>query len=257
MAVKVTEMDDAKGSLDIASKRKGFPFAPVLVVAIVITAITAVLAFNVFSIRDRYIAPYVRDMPLIGNMIPQPKSGDSADEAVRFKKMTEEEISNHVSELNDRIERLQANLDTSEELVKRQNQTISKLREYEGMITGYREDKAALDAMIARNDYASFAEFYERVAPENAKLLYREAVAQLQRDSDMKSIVATYTNMEEDAAASALEELMQTNAELVVKIMRMMAPVARAEIFNVMKKENVATITRLLEPIPVVYAPIS
>jgi hypothetical protein len=235
-------------------KKGGFPIVPILVLLVLLALIVAVLGFNVFDLRDRYILPYLRSAPLIGSMIPAatPIPEDSPE---GYAAMSPEEIANTITALNYQIEKLQADLKTAQDQNTQDAGTIAALRGYESQIEAYRQTKALFDEMVASGNPRGYADFYQSISPENADRIYQDTISSLQFSADDKKLANIYANLDPSNAAAAITELMGGSTDLALRILRNLDTVMLADILSEMTPANVAVITRLLAPTAVPVRP--
>ncbi|MCL2665922.1 MAG: hypothetical protein FWE82_09935 [Defluviitaleaceae bacterium] len=232
-------------------KKKGFPVVPVLIILVIVGVLVAVFVFNAFNIRNQYILPFFRSIPLVGGLVPQ--EDPDADASV-LPGMTVEQLTALVDELKMSNEKLNEDLKNANDLNNVNLQIINRLRAYEDMIEDFRTDKADFDAKIAKGDPQAFMLFFEKVSPDNAGRLYQEASLLYLYDSEYKKISNQFVEMDTSNAAEVLEILLPTNAEYVIKILQNMNTSNRAAILNEMEPSSVAIITRLMEPTPIVLS---
>jgi flagellar motility protein MotE (MotC chaperone) len=248
--------EDAKREKRPPKARRGLPawFVPILVLVIIIGGIAAVLFFNVYDIREKWIMPYLRNAPLIGATVsrwpPPPEEGDEAEpEPVgKYSKMTEEELESLITSLEAEAEKAKDDLKTAQDKQKADADTINNLTQYKDQIEGFRAQKDAFDEMVANGNPAGYSEFYESVSPENAERIYREISVNNQYNSEVKRVASTLSGMDEENAAEALTNLLATDADLVISVLTVMDQESRSAILNEMTPENVARITRLMYP---------
>ncbi|MDR1665384.1 MAG: hypothetical protein LBR83_10780 [Clostridiales bacterium] len=235
-----------KEKKDKRKKKKRFPVVPVLVLLVIIGGIVAVIALNLFGVRDRILS-YLSSAPLIGQYFPAPAEG-TAEPVNEYAVMAPEEIESIVTALEIQIERLQADIQTAQEQRADDLSTISNLRQYESQIENYRALKQALDVVIATGDPSGYAEYFESVSPENAAEIYAEIMNRLQYNAEERKVAATYSEMKADAAAEGLQAMLAPNSDMVVRILKNMDPRNRAEIFNEFEPANLAIVTQLMYP---------
>jgi hypothetical protein len=102
--------------------------------------------------------------------------------------------------------------------------------------------------MIAMGDPDAYKEFFETISPENAERLYMEASSDVRFNEEFRRFAATYAAMDSGSAADVLTNLLNTDAALLIGILRNMSTDNRAAIFDEMDDTVAARITRLLQP---------
>lgn len=229
-------------------KKGGFPFVPVIVLLVIIGVIVAILGYDVFGARERWIMPYVRNAPLVGRFFPEPdEAAEEIDEGM-YASMTSDEISAIVSAFEQKIESLESELRIAGKKHEADESTIALLREMTDQMDAFRREKARFDEAIAKGDPVAYKDFFESVSPENAERLYTEAAETVKYNSEAKKIVNLFAEMDESAAAQTLEDLLLTNTDMVVGICKQLGPRTLALIMEEMTPPSRAALTRLMYP---------
>lgn len=225
----IEEVEDEEEN-ENAHKKKKRGCLPKLLIFLIIIAIPIVLiSFNVGNIRDKYLRPGLERIPIIKNLLPPLKENE--EEKIEQKDEKQEKIDALIKEI--------------EEL----NKEVSRLKEFEQRQLQFKAEKEEFDKMIALNDPKAYAKFYEGIAPENAEELYKQAVDKDVKDKRFKEYIQTFENMKKDAVSTILEELMITDIDLVIDILKNVSSEKRSEILSVMDPKNAASISKLLAPI--------
>ncbi len=208
-------------------KKKGC-LSKVLIFLIIIAIPIILISFNVGNIRDKYLRPGLERIPIIKNLLPP--LDENEEEKIEKKDEKQEKIDALIKEI--------------EEL----NKEISRLKEFEQTQLQFKAQKEEFDKMIALNDPKAYAKFYESVYPENAEELYKQAVDKDIKDKRFKEYIQTFENMKKDAVSTILEELMITDIDLVIDILKNLSSEKRSEILSVMDPKNAASFSKLLAP---------
>jgi len=236
------DVDESKGK---GKKKKIVKILILLILFLsIIGGAVAVLVFNVFDIRDTYLRSFLEEIPIVNTMLPPL-------EAIPENVVTQ--MSN--AELTAALEELQNQLDIQEfeishlsEINSIQSAEIVRLQEIEDNQLQFRADQEAFDRMIAENNPDAFMAFFESMDPENAEILYNEAVTTAYRSAEVREFISTIESMDRRRAALTLEDMMETELDLVVAVMSHMNVAQRAIILNSMSTEHTAVILTMLAP---------
>jgi len=261
----VTANGDMNGN-EVRKKSK----APIIIILVlfllIVGAAAAVFGLNIFNIRDGYIMPVLRDIPIVGNLIPEPAqtvyiNGELVEIPVAADTSELEAL---IAALTTELTETQAALSQAEALNSQFAETVSVLQTYRDIITEYRQNRQDFDEMIAMGDPPNFAAFYESVDPENAARLFAMITAQQQFDRAFRNFAATYSAMGADAA-ELFSIMLTSNPELLIDILTSFNTAQRTTVLTEMPPEEQAIITMLmapdavmadiLPPIPVIGAP--
>jgi len=261
-------VDDIDEDLDDKPRKRGGRKAALIIffvfLFILIGGFVAIIALNLFGVRDEHIYPALRNVPFVGQFIPSQyyeiqlvydeESGEYVEVRVAVDPPVVEEVpvdvgpTEEVLELMAEIEALQAALSQAQSLNAQYEETVQVLATYRDFITEYRENRQRFDAQVALGDPNAFAEFYETVDPENAARLFSYIRATQQEERDFRRYASTYHTMNSSEAAEVFAILLATDAPLLVRILNTFNHLQRAETFNEMEPADVAVITRLMVP---------
>ncbi|MDR1532558.1 MAG: hypothetical protein LBS62_10350 [Clostridiales bacterium] len=225
-------------------KKGGAPWLGLLVAGALIIGLAAgAFALNIFGVRDRYLAPLVRGIPILNNIIRLPET-----ETDPLAGLTREELAARVAALETQLEDAKAQVDHMTSQNEINVNDLARLQQYEQQQQQYQQDKEAFDRMIAENNPDAYRQFYESIAPQNAETLYREAVGSAQADRQLKNYIDTYSSMDAAKAADIFENLIATDMQLIVQILNGMDKDHRGEILAEMDAANAASVTKQLAP---------
>ncbi|MCF0130340.1 MAG: hypothetical protein HUJ71_01370, partial [Pseudobutyrivibrio sp.] len=96
-------------------------------------------------------------------------------------------------------------------------------------------------------DIEAYKTYYESIEPENAEVLYKQVVTQLNEDAEIQAYADTYSSMKPKNAA-AIFDAMTDDFDLVCKILQAMETKNRSDILAAMNTDNAAIITEMMEP---------
>ena len=165
---------------------------------------------------------------------------DSIEEAVEKIKELEIELDNATSSGStdaQTIAELQAQIE--ELMVYKQEQA-----DFEKEKEKYYEEVVFSDKAPDINEYKTY---YESIDPENAEVLYKRVIEQIEEDQKIKDYAATYSTMKPKEAA-AIFDTMTGDLKLVAKILMAMDTESRASILGKMNTDTAAKLTQMMKP---------
>lgn len=232
----------AKNKSKKKKKGKGKKIAFLLIFILIIAALAAVFIFNLFDIREKYLRPVLQNVPIVKNILPETQEQDE------FGAMTKEQLVVEVKKMRSENERLQESNNVLNDRIKTLQSENTSLKELESQYEEFRTEREQFENMVASGDPQAYANFYEGINPEHAEELYKEAIVSTSADTELKNYVQTFENMKKDAAAKALEELVGTDMDLVVRILQNISTEQRGAILSVMDTANTAAIIKQMAP---------
>jgi flagellar motility protein MotE (MotC chaperone) len=200
----------------------------------------AIFAFNLFGLRDNIVYPLLSNIPVVKDYLPV---GQEAAPDLSVQQLRE-----RVTELENQLSEKDRNISELEERDIQSVGEINRLREFESQQLQFKQDKAAFDERIAMQDPQAFAEYYERMSPENAELLYPTAAAKSEIDGEIKRYISNFTEMDEEDAAAVLQQLVSTDMNLVVAILRGMNNRASSAVLGAMDAAAAASVSKMMAP---------
>ncbi|HHT98101.1 MAG TPA: hypothetical protein GXZ90_09445 [Clostridiales bacterium] len=201
---------------------------------------------DIGSFGSSVLAPIIRDVPVINLILPEEidiiDQNESKDD-YSFKTIAE--AIQKIKDLEKEIDILTKNDDivTDDELQKE----INRLKVFEENQTRFEEIKQKFDKSVVFTDNApnieEYKDYYELINPENAEIIYRQVIEQLQHSQAIKEKADIYRKMEPKAAAKILET-MTADTEAVAKILLNMRPKESAAILAQMDHVFASKITK-------------
>jgi len=229
-----------------ANKKRGSA-APVILALIVVLAavLVAVVGFNVFNVRDRYLTDTLKKIPFVNRLLPE----EETITAIAGPELPSvDELQERIAELEEFVDALEESEQTLLRRVELHVEEILRLQAVEDNQLQFKADKAEFDRMIAMNDPAAYARFYASIAPENAEELGPQAIAAANRAKDLSAFLKTIGAMEERSAAMMLTEMIRSDLDLVVSIISNLPADFGGAILNEMEARDAATVTKRWSP---------
>lgn len=219
----------------------------VLIIIIILGAIFALLYFDVFGIRSKYVDDKIEGTPLeqVFQNATNAPSGNNEGEDIRPRG----ELLAEISSLEAQIVSLESELESEKE---KNELYVSQINQMSPLVeeqVAFKEEKEEFDKKIAANDPDAYSAFYESIYPETAKQIYNSIVAQENADSVTSDYIATFSSMDEGAAAEILETMYVTDLDLVVSILNNMSPDQSGAILAEMEPDSAATVAKRMAPV--------
>ncbi|ANX00559.1 hypothetical protein ODU73_000576 [Thermoclostridium stercorarium] len=208
-----------------------------------------------------YFRPSIERIPVLKHALPPlPESEDPDDprhltqreliEKYDELRRTNKELTKQLEDAQKRINELESEkekwtsmADEAQEILEKNEGTSKKILE---QLEQLETQKKELDRLIAMGNPEGFAEYYEKMNPENARELYQEIVKQQVAEENYRNLAVPYTQMEPENAAAILTELGQKDMELVVNLMETMKNDVKAEIIENMDPKFAAELMKAI-----------
>lgn len=214
-----------------------------IILLILLGLIVSVFGFNVFNVRDEYVYPVLRDVPVIGSWIPEENNPND-----EYSGLTKEQLIVQNKKLEAEKKALEEDKKNLTTRISDNDKEMTRLKELEANQLQFKADKEEFDRRIAEGDIKAYLDYYKSVYPENADKIYREEVKQEAVDKQLKKYVQTFENMKKDAAAKVLEEMIGTDMDLVVRILNNIGSEQRGAILGAMDSKNAASVAKQMAP---------
>lgn len=219
-------------------KRKKGKWIFFLIILIITGLLFVMMYFDIAKIRSQHTSKLISKIPIIKNLVMTSDEGKNRVETE--KKQLEEEIIRIQQEYKELQER---NQEAEKE--------IKRLKEIESLQIAFEKEKEEFALLILSQDTfdpVAYQTIYEKLNPGTAEIVYRGAIEKTEFTKKIKQYVATFEEMDESNAAVILEELGQTDIELVVLILQHIDVEQRARVLGEMKPVTAAAIAKLMAP---------
>ena len=221
-----------------------------LIIVIWLGIIALLIKADVGGFGSSVLQPILIDVPVINKILP------ASDEIVSTE--SESGQYSNVGDAVEQIKELEKQLDAANSQVAEDSQTIDDLNSQVADLSTYKEDQAAFEEEKQKYyeevvfsdkapDIKEYKAYYESIDSENAEVLYKQVVQQLQDDQKVTDYANTYASMKPKEAA-AIFDSMTDNFDLVAKILGAMDSDSVANILGAMNSDNAAKITKIMNP---------
>lgn len=194
------------------------------------------------------LRPLIKDVPYLNWILPE---SDYDEESTEYQYETIDDAIARIKELEALLDtQLTTNSDNSELIAELQAQ-ITELQVYKLEQDEFEKNKEKFYEEVVFSDEApdieTYKTYYESIDPENAEVLYKQVVEQIEYNNMVEDYAKTYSSMKPKQAA-AIFDTMTDDLQLVADILLNMSTQARADILGKMDPEIAAKLTAIMEP---------
>lgn len=226
--------------------------ATLFIVVLWLAVICVVIKLDIGGFGSSVLTPILKDVPVLNKILPGVSVTETNDPESYGGYSSLPEAVEYIKELELEIERLQGASASKDADIEELRATVARLKEFEDAQVEFdRIQKEFYDEVIASDKGPGpeeFRKWYEEMNPALAESLYRQVVVQLEESSEFQEYADAYAQMKPKAAAAALEELMNTDTNLVSRILKAISVESRAEILDQMSADSAAKITKIMNP---------
>ncbi len=222
----------------------------VLIVVTWLSVMCLLIKCDVGGFGSNVLRPVLKDIPVINKILPDASDEETAIESDYPYDNLQDALNQiaaqdaaigskdaEISELNDKVKELQAEVDRLT--------TISKDQ------SDFEEEKKKFYDEIVYGDSApdtdTYKEWYNQIDSETAQSIYEDIVKQDQADDKIKKMAQSYEKMDASAAAKIFET-MGNDLDTVALIMKNMSEDARGKVLAAMSPDFAAAVTKKLLP---------
>ena len=221
-----------------------------LVVVIIWLVIFALLIKMDVGGVGTMLRPYLKNVPVINQILPDASSEEIADETgYKFNSIAEEV--ERIKELESQLSAYQNSGDASAQQIADLQAEVDRLKVFEENQEYYEQLKDEFDREVVFTDNApdisEYKKWYESIDADNAAALYAEVVRQLEHKQEVQDWAAAYAKMDAKNAAAILQE-MTGDTNLVAEILECMTAKQRAAILAEMDTVFAAKMTKIMYP---------
>lgn len=219
-----------------------------LIILIWLGIIVILIKFDVGGFGSTILRPIIKDVPYVNMILPEP---DVLEDNTEYQYETIEDAVDRIKELENMLDEALGSNSTDAEKIAELEAQIAELQKYKEEQVYFEEIKEKFYEEVVFSasapDIEEYKTYYESIDPENAEVLYKQVVEQLEYNAMVEDYAKTYSTMKAKEAA-AIFDTMTDDFELVADILQNMSTSARADILGKMEPENAAKITAIMEP---------
>ncbi len=240
--VEEEEVEEGLGSKIVLA------FVTLLIILIWLGIIVILIKFDVGGFGSTVLRPIIKDVPYLNMILP---NSDEYMENTEYQYESMDDAVVRIKELEQLLDAEMATNAANQETIASLQAQIAELETYKLEQAEFEEIKEKFYEEVVFSDQApdieEYKTFYESIDPENAEVLYKQVVEQIQYNEELEDYVKTYSNMKAKEAA-AIFDTMEDDLQLVADILANMDAQSRADILGKMDEEVAAKVTAILEP---------
>ena len=251
-AKEIAKQEDA---LDEDREGNGFVtfLATVFIVVLWLAVVIVVIKLDVGGFGSSVMAPILKDVPVINKILPGSSASITNDPDSYGGYSSLEEAVNQIYALELQLEAAQNSNTEKDEKIANLSAEVNRLAEFEKMQVEFQRIRTEFyeEVIYAENGPGAeeYRKYYEEMDPATAEYLYKQVVAKLEVDAEIKAYAQAYSEMKPKQAAGIFESMADKEGlELSAKILGAMNSEDRGKILGVMDSEVAAKLTKIMDP---------
>ena len=226
-------------------------FVSLLIVLIWLGIIGVLIKCDVGGFGSSVLYPMWKDVPYLNRILPDVEKDLYSTEDTQYAYGSLAEAVERIKELERQVDALSAQSVTDSDTITQLEEQQKELQAYREREAEFEKEKEKFYEEVVFSDKAPDIEqykiFYESIEKDNAEVLYKQVVQQLQKDAEIEDYVKAYSSMKAKDAAEIFNT-MTDDLELVAKILQGMNASARGNILAEMNADTAAKVTEILNP---------
>lgn len=233
--------DDGNGLVTIG--------ATLLIVALWLAVVVVIIKLDIGGFGSTVLSPLIKDVPVLNQILPEGNLGGSSGSYGGYSDL--EEAVEQIRNLELELERFQTASNAKDEEIESLKAEVQRLKPFEEKQTEFDRIQKEFYEEVVYSEKGLGAEeyqkYYESMDPAMAEYIYRQVVVQLEESQEIQDYAATYSGMKPKAAA-AIFDTMESDLQLVSRILKAMSAEARGSIMAQMDQEIAAKLTKIMDP---------
>lgn len=225
-------------------------FLIALAIVIIWLGVFALLIkLDVGGVGSKVFYPVLKDVPLVNRILPD--TGDdslSSDTDYKFSSM--DEAIAKIKELEAQIDSLSSINSANSQYIAELEAEVTRLKIFEEEQEEFAKRKLEFDKEVVYADKApdieEYKKYYEGIDADNAEVIYRQVVEQMQVDEKVLEQAERYANMEPAKAAAVLDVMASGDLDIVAQILENMEPDKAALIMAELDSATAAKVTKMM-----------
>lgn len=226
-------------------------FVSLLIVLIWLGIIGVLIKCDVGGFGSSVLYPMWKDVPYLNRILPDVEKELYSTEDTQYAYGSLAEAVERIKELERQVDALSAQSVTDSDTITQLEEQQKELQAYREREAEFEKEKEKFYEEVVFSDKAPDIEqykiFYESIEKDNAEILYKQVIQQLQKDAEIEDYVKAYSSMKAKDAAEIFNT-MTDDLELVAKILQGMNASARGNILAEMNADTAAKVTEILNP---------
>lgn len=226
-------------------------FVSLLIVLIWLGIIGVLIKCDVGGFGSSVLYPMWKDVPYLNRILPDVEKELYSTEDTQYAYGSLAEAVERIKELERQVDALSTQSVTDSDTITQLEEQQKELQAYREREAEFEKEKEKFYEEVVFSDKAPDIEqykiFYESIEKDNAEILYKQVIQQLQKDAEIEDYVKAYSSMKAKDAAEIFNT-MTDDLELVAKILQGMNASARGNILAEMNADTAAKVTEILNP---------
>lgn len=239
--IKIDDTGIDSGRPKKIKKKKKF-ILPIVIIAIV-ALLVAIIKFDVGKISSKYIAPIVKDIPIVKNILPKTKGEEG-----QYADLSKTQLTNILNGSEQQLEMAQNEIQQYLLEIEALESKIEDLKVFEDEYVTFKEEKLLFDQQLATMNEDQFIAFFEQMYPDHAATIYSELIQTQQMTKEQRKYSSLISEMDESAAAKVLENLYQTDMDIILSILTNMETENVSAILEEMDSNIASIVVKQLSP---------
>lgn len=231
-------------------------FVTLLIIFIWLAIFALLIKADVGGFGSSVMRPLIGNVPILNKILPDDPNApegstevSSEDAKYRYKNM--DEAVAYIKELELQLADAQQTDEADAAHVAELEAEVAKLRTLEQEQASYEAEKQKFYEEVVFSDKApdinEYIEYYQSIDPENAEVLYQEALKQKAVSDEMDNYIKKYSSMSAKAAAGIFDA-MTDDLPLVAEILTNMDADSAGAILGKMNADTAAKVTEIMHP---------
>lgn len=237
-------MDDAilDSGQPIKSKNKKRYILPMVILAIIIV-LAIMIKLDLGKLGSKLATPVFKDVPVVKHILPKAKEQEGL-----YDGHTKEELIDLLNGTQLQLETAQEEIEMQFDEITQLENEIQKLAVFESDYMTFKEEKQQFDENVATMNKEDFIQFYQQMYPENAQEIYAQLIKVQEMTKEQRKYSLLISEMDQVSAAKVLENLFQTDMDIILAILSNMDTESASAILNEMDSQIAARVVKQLSP---------
>ena len=226
----------------------------VAIVGIWLLILCVLIKLDVGGFGSGVLKPLLKDVPVVNKILPTEgpllQDGEEVEDEYAGYASLKEAVE-QIKLLELQLEQASLKGSTLEDENAKLKEEITRLKTFEASQVEFERIKTEFFEEVIYAEKGpgveEYQKYYESIDPATAEFLYRQVVAELEEDKEIKQYAQTYSEMKPKQAAAIFEK-MTNNLDLVARILQEMSSEDCGKILGVMDAEIAAKLTKIMEP---------
>lgn len=252
---RAKEIAKQEEALDEDKEGNGFVtfLATAFIVVLWLAVVLVIIKLDVGGFGSSVMTPILKDVPVLNKILPGATATMNKDPEVYGGYTSLEEAVNQIYALELQLSEAQKQNAEKDEQITSLTAEVARLQEFENMQVEFQRIRTEFyeEVIYAENGPGAeeYQKYYESIDPTTAEYLYKQVVAKLEVEQEIKDYAEAYSQMKPKQAAGIFEAMDDAEGlELAAKILGAMNSEERGAILGVMDSEIAAKITKIMDP---------